>query len=348
MTTLQESLLDSQALPIHDAVMAGADVLSGSQDIVFQPYIRQVLPIDGFVFWLNANLIAPEILASNGVPSADPITVNGSLHYASQGTQIEDESIVIRRVELTSPTFIEAFGAVQANVLYVGEYQTDIGSFRFAFSSRGAYYQQADIHHYIGDALYPAFTTQLLDTLDSFDQRQVVSNSLPIWLSIINGGPFPSDISVPGLTLYPAFLVPTNLEPPYGVVDIPANGTRALQSVPYRDINNSHWQLASDRVKFTFYGLRNEEVLDFQDYVYDFSLVTDIFGLMDMPIVRDDKRTQVEITALAMKKTLDMEISYYQVRMRELSRQLIQKVLITSSFSDRPVRKAPVYIVPPP
>ena len=44
---------------------------------------------------------------------------------------------------------------------------------------------------------------------------------MPIWLAMLSQTvPFPSPITVPGLTLYPAFLVPDNLVPPYGVVDI--------------------------------------------------------------------------------------------------------------------------------
>ncbi len=50
MPTVFEALQDNQELPLHEAVAAGADILSGEQEISFTPYVRRVLPIDGFVF----------------------------------------------------------------------------------------------------------------------------------------------------------------------------------------------------------------------------------------------------------------------------------------------------------
>jgi hypothetical protein len=291
-------------------------------------YLRRmlgtVLPVDGFVFWLNAALLSPAQLAAAQLVSAAPIPVSvTSMHYASQGSMEYDESIVIRRVDFTSEVEIDAFSEMSSGVLYVGNWDTPWGSFRFSFSARNSYYRQADLHHYVGDAIYPVFEAQLIDSVAGFDQRQVVSNSLPLWLTMMTAPPYPSPITPPAVPLYPAFLVPDNLPPPYGVIDIAPTGTRALQPVPYRSGNSSSYQLVSDRVTLIFYGLRNDEVWDLRDYAFDYSANTGMFGIMNDPVIRDERRFQLELNALAQKKTLEFEVSYYQGRMRDLARQYI-------------------------
>lgn len=349
MTSVADAFAADAASPIHDALAAGVDVLSGDQEICFTPYVRVVLPVDGYVFWLNAALATPHQLANAGLQSPSPISVRGSLHYASQGSMDYDENIVIRRVDLTAESAIDAFAEVAPNVLYLGTWATPWGSFRFSFSSRASYYRQADLHHYVGDAVYPAFEAQLIDSPADFDQRQVVSNSLPIWLAMMASPPYPSLITF-SLDLYPAFLVPDNLVPAYGVIDIQTNGTRALQAVPSRSLTGSSSQLAADRVLLTLYGLRNEDVWDLRDYIFDYCRITDLFGLMSAPIIRDAKRTQLELTALAMKKEIEIEVSYYQGRVRNLARQLIESVappLVTPSDQPPFVPLPSPVIVPP-
>ena len=44
---------------------------------------------------------------------------------------------------------------------------------------------------------------------------------------------------------------------------------------------------------------------------------------MNMPVVRDEKRIQSELNAIAQKKSLTFEVSYYQNRMNDIARQLI-------------------------
>ena len=51
--------------------------------------------------------------------------------------------------------------------------------------------------------------------------------------------------------------------------------------------------------------------------------MTDAIGFMNMPVLRDDKRTQNELAILAMKKTMDFEISYYQTRARTIAQQYV-------------------------
>jgi hypothetical protein len=324
LPSLNEIIGDGPSTPIHDALSAGLDVLSGEQTVEFVPYIRTVLPIDGFVFWVRASLLPQQRLVENGLQSPDSVVVEGSLHYASVGTMLVDENISIQRVDFAAKTPITDFAQVAPNVLYVAEWQTPLGAFKFTFNNRGTYYQQADIHHYTGDAVYPVFTSQLIDNVEQFDRRQVVSNSLPLWLSVCTSIPFVSEI-VFTLPLYPAYLVPANLPAPYAAVEIMPGTTRALTARAYMDANSNRWQLVSETARLTFYGLRNDDVLDFVDYVVTRSANLGDFGIMNMPVVRDEYRPQVELSALAMKKTVDFDINYYQTRMRDISRQLIRE-----------------------
>ena len=55
-------------------------------------------------------------------------------------------------------------------------------------------------------------------------------------------------------------------------------------------------------MKVTLYGLRNFNALDFMDAVEGYTLSGGTFGLMNAPIVKDAKRTQVEFNTLAQKK----------------------------------------------
>lgn len=336
MPTLAESLESPVPTQIHDALAVGVDVLSGQQVVSFAPYVRTVLPIDGYVFWLNAKLLSPKQLADAGLPSADPVEVQGSLHYASAGYQVDDETIAIRKVDFTAETQITAFAEIAPKILYVGSWTAPLGTFKFTFSSRGTYYVQADVHHYVGDAIYPAFEAQLIDDVDQFDQRQVVSNSLPLWMAMLSSPPFPSLITL-SLDLYPSFLVPDNLAPPYGVIDVSPSGTRALQSAPLFDRTESRAQLCADRVRVVLYGLNNDLAMDFIDYVSQYSELSGLFGLMNAPVLRDEKRTQVELAALAMKKTIEFEVDYYQTRVRDIARKLIETAVPTFYLSDKPL-----------
>ena len=347
MATLEEQLGASDT-QIHDALVAGLEVLDQHQVVSFVPYIRTVLPVDGFVFWLNAALLPAEKLAAHGLASADPVEVPGSLHYASIGHMVEDETIAVRRVDFAAESQITAFAEIAPEVMYVGSWGTGLGTFRFTFSQRSTFYEQAKIYHYVGDAVYPAFETQLIDSMAGFEQRPVVSNSLPLWLAMMQEVPYVTLVTVPSLQLYPAYFVPPNLPPPYGAVDIPTNTTRALQSFARLGPTMSRSQLVTERVRITLYGLRNDEASDFLDYAVDYCTNIGAFGIMNMPVIQDDRRTQVELAALAQKKVIEFEISYNQTRARDIARQLIQMATATVIGSDKPlVPQPPPFIIGP-
>jgi hypothetical protein len=55
-----------------------------------------------------------------------------------------------------------------------------------------------------------------------------------------------------------------------------------------------------------------------------------------MPVIRDEKRTQTELGVIAMKKTFDIEVNYYQTRINNLARQFIQSAIPTFIVSPDP------------
>ena len=89
--------------------------------------------------------------------------------------------------------------------------------------------------------------------------------------------------------------------------------------------------MIQETVKIVIYGLRNNVALDFQDYVLSNSL-NDKFGIMNMPIIKDEVRTQSELNVRGMKKSIEFEISYYQSVAQDIARQLILSSIPTYTF----------------
>lgn len=321
-------------------IAAGVNTLSLNQTITFTKYVKLVLPLDGFVFWVKADLLSPSALLNAGllnrfapneprtiVTPAPTVSVQGSLHYSTVKQQNEDETAGVNQVVFTALAPIQDFNQIGPDVIFIGTFQ----KIRFAFSQRQPFYAQADTYHYVGTAILPAMESQIIDAVDGFNSRElVVSNSLPIWLSLNSyAPPYPGfQIANMGLRLYPSFALPDNIAPPYGAVHIPPEATEALQSAPLLGPTYSHSQLVRDTVKITLYGVRNGEALTVVDTVNQFSLDTDAIGVMNMPTVRDEKRTQAELAILAMKKTVTFEVSYYQTTARNMARQLITKAIV--------------------
>jgi hypothetical protein len=154
--------------------------------------------------------------------------------------------------------------------------------------------------------MYP----QIIDDPLTLNTDPIATNSLPIWLSLTQVMP-----------IYPSFLVPTNLHPPYATVHIAE--TDGIQSAPYIDNTSTHWQLVKDKVKVTIYGKRNNDALDFQDYIFQQSLNSENFGIQNIPIIKDEQRIQSELGILAIKKVIEFDINYYQSRALDIARQLI-------------------------
>jgi hypothetical protein len=285
------------------------DAISQSQTVAFTKYVKKVLPLDGYVFWLKG----------------ETISVKGSLHYASQRVQEEDATYASNTVLFTATQEIQPFNDINPQTMWVALY----AGMQFAFSSRGSFYEQSGLYHYSGTAVYSTLATQLIDdptTLLSYEP--IVSNSLPVWLTVGAYSPVWLQPPNPGLTLYPSFLSPQNYAPPYGTVHIEPGMTEAMQAAPYIDSNSSHFQLAKDHVKITLYGVSNATALTFVDAVMQYSVDTDVIGIMNMPIMRDGKKPQSDIQAIAMQKIIEFDISYYQTRVNQIARQLITKAVM--------------------
>lgn len=324
MATISES---ANALNQGSSDVAALQLISLDQSVTFTQYVRYVLPLDGYVFWLRTAAM----------------DVSGSLHVTIAKSQNEDETLAINKVVFSTGTAIQKFNDSNPNTIWVGTFH-DI---RFAFTRSDAHYQAAGLFHYVGDAVYPALANMLVDTGAQLPMSTlVVSNSLPLWLSLVTYAPVWLQPPNPLITLYPSFLVPDNLRAPYGVVHVQPDATSALSNSPAigpvrprgnaalgtingTTLDSSHNQMASDRVKVTLYGATNQMALDFQDLVNQYSYDMDAMGIMNTPIMVDEKRTQPELGVIAMKKTIVYDVSYYQSRANAAARQLIQKAAVT-------------------
>ena len=300
----------------------GVETLSGNEQVTFTLYVKLVLPLDGYVFWVNAALLTDSALYNasqynkllynnypEGVPSRQ-LVASGSFHFSSDVQMLEDRQTVFNHTTFTSLVEIADFNLINPQFQYIATYQ----GMRFAFNRRENFYKQADLYHYRGDALYSVMTTQIIDSMTGFDtQSVIVSNSLPIWLALNQFFP-----------MYPSYLVDQNIVPPYAAIDINPSLTTALQDFPLLDPNSNPFQLVKDTVKITMYGIRNHEALNFVQYILDYSRNTDNIGLMNMPVMQDEKMTQSELGIMAQKKTITFEVSYYQSTVNDIARKLIE------------------------
>jgi hypothetical protein len=290
---------------MSSALNQGESTLSDDTEVIFRIYSRTVLPLDGYVFW---------------TPVSDE-TVQGSLHYKQTIVINTDETFGDAEIIFTSGgEQVTEFLSMPLDTIYVGTYD----GIRFAFSRQDGKYDPAGIWHYWGRRIPPAMLTQLLDTPGQIDVNQAVnSNSIPLWLQLRSyKTPFP-DFFANSIPLYPADLVSPNLVPPYGAIDVLK--TESLQPIGVLTADRSDIQLASDQVDITLYGMQNNAARDFLRCVIQYTELTGNMGLMNGPIVSDGpRRKSEELQAIAMKKVISFTISYYQLRVAQVARGLIE------------------------
>lgn len=315
------------------ALQTGTESLSAKQTVLFTLYSKFVFAEDGFVFW---------------VATPQTMTVVGSIHIATDRQQDEDETIGANQVILTSEEPITALNAVAPNSMWVGEWPiSPQQSLQIAFSHRANYYREADVWHYSGIAVYPAMSAQLVQTQADLPQGPIVSNSVPIWISLGSFITPTGNVTVP---VYPSFAVPDNIAPPYIVAHIPPDGTITLSAAPViiqpgTDTNvpppplspfyvNAVTQNCRDEVDLTLYGFNNEMAWQWWMAVQAASLTgpgePTLFGFANSPALRDAKRTQAEIAALAMKKTIHISANYWQGAANAVAYRLILQAMIGS------------------
>lgn len=308
MPSIAESLNSQDQLA--DSLAAGVNTLSLQQQVAFTQYAQQVITPDSYVFWVNTGVT---------------VNVQGSLHYATDRQQNEDETVDVNRVIFTALSQIDEFDTAAPNTLWIGSFN----GLQFAFRARGSFYQQANLYHYEGNAVYPALASQLVNSAADLPVGPIVTNSLPIWLTQATVG----TTTVP---VYSSYLVPANIAPPYvsvhvepdmtevpsfpiytwpGVV-VPGSGASPMHNLPSS-------QLALDRVRLTLYGFTNAMAIQYFASLIDYSLNTDNFGFRNTPAIKDHKRMQAELGVIAMKKTIDIEAWYYQGTADAIARRLI-------------------------
>lgn len=348
--------------PMGADLDAGLDTLSYNQKIRFEPYVRVVLPLDGFVFWIKASTLSPGALINAmgiNVGTIDtvsrptdpaPFIAPGSLHYAIDSRQTDDSNYSANRVVFTSQVPVQNLNAIAGNVLYVGTFDGPDGplpepnppanttAIKFAFSSRGGYYRQAGLHHYVGYALYSTMDTQLIDDPRQLSTQLIVSNSLPLWLNFaMFDPPWPVPVPRPAIPFFPSLLVPENLRPPFVSVRINEGDTSSVQTQPTLTSRTNQYQLATDRVELTIYGANNQVAQDLLYSIEQHSYDTGNFGIVNIPVVRDDKEGQNEFNILAQKKRITVEVSYNQSTVRDVARQLIKSCISSYFVGDVPV-----------
>jgi hypothetical protein len=295
---------------LASALADGLGALDLAQTVEFQLYTRVVLPIDGYVFW----------------QPFDTQRVAGALHITQEVDQSEDETYGAATITFTTTEPVVQFVNQPIDQLWVGSF----AGVRFAFPQQQGFFSQASLWHYFGTAISPILARQLLDQDGVVDPtRAIVSNSLPAWLALNS---YVSPFLAPGtqnakFLLYPAKLVPPNLPPPYGTVNIGVSDTEALQSFPIIDpYTGSSYQLLADRVRIRLFGLQANEGVDFFNRVLIFGGPNgpDSIGIMDMAWVADDNsRDSAALQAVAMVKTIELRVSYYQTRILAVAEKLI-------------------------
>lgn len=281
----------------------GLTVLDQSQEITFVYYYRVILPYDGFVFWVKD-------------PAKAPLVVPGSLHYQTDQRQELDKTMAYQNVVFTTPVEVADFNELQPNEMLFGQYE----DFEFTFSSHANRYEQANLWHYVGQAVYPEMRTQILQSASDVPTTPIISNSLPIWLALNHYG-----------DVYPSFLVPENLTPPYIVCDIQESDTTYLQPLAWQNGTDTY-QLMKDKIRFVTYGLLNNQVLNFVQYLQRSSL-SGAYGILQNGItVKDGKRIQSEMNVLAQQKFIEIEVSYNQQAVYDMALKYIKKALPVELF----------------
>lgn len=249
------------------------------------------------------------------------VQVKGSFHYSSNVEQREDATVDSNEVIFTSLSEIQAFNEIGPDYMYICHYR----NITFAFSSRGRLYEQADLYHYLGRALYSVNATQIIDNPSEFNPKLVVSNSLPIWLYMPNYVPPYPGFTCP-IPLYPSYLVDDNLLPPFGSVHI--EKTQSLAFSPTFGPRLQSSELSREQVTVHLYGCDNDIAETFLNFVLQYSRDWMTLGLANSPNIRDEKHTQPEFKILAQYKTIMFDVNYRQGTARDVARQFILHAIV--------------------
>lgn len=305
MPSIAESLNNQNQL--QETLQAGVRTISQDQQVAFTIYSRQTLSPDDYVFYVNTGVTT---------------IARGSLHITVDRQQNEDETVDVNRIVFTSLVQVDVFDQIAPGDLLIGIFDGE----QFAFRSQGPFYQQAGLYHYFGEAVYPALASQLIDSEADLPAGPIVTNSLPIWLT-------QTTVGEQTIQVYPSYLVPANIVPPYVVAHVEPDMTEVpsfpiyvwpgAPTPPTALQPMASTQLAKDRVRLTLYGFSNQLAIQYLVSLIEYSLDTENFGFGNSPAIRDAKRTQTELSVVAMKKVIDIDAWYLQSTSDAIARRLI-------------------------
>jgi hypothetical protein len=296
---------------LASALAAGVESISDNQQVSFTRYSRFVSPLDGFIFWINTSL---------------SVAYSGSLHQTIDQHQEEDETIAVNHIVFTSTAEITQFNLISSDTLFVGTWVSDGVTVQVVFNEATSVYRQAGLWHYVGDAVYPALQAQLVQSdfrysgcSDCIEQppHLAVSKFFRAGLSIVSG-PVKCRSAI-----HRAHVDSTEPLGQFMVLTWPSpigSGMNELSSN----------QLMQDRVQLTLYGFNNQTAIQYLASLVQYSINTDAFGFCNSPAIKDEKRIQSEISAIAMKKKIDITASYYQSTANALAQRLIVQAALSA------------------
>jgi hypothetical protein len=282
--------------------------------------------------WVNAptgghkfSVVLHKVCAQVSLPT--DVVVSGSLHYDSVIDQREDVTVDSNTVVFTSLSEIQPFNQIGPDFLYIATYR----DLKFAFSSRGYLYEQADLYHYVGKALYSRHQTQIVDDPSEFSPDLFNSDSTAIWMYMnFYVPPYPGGFVCP-FQLYPSYLVDDNLPPPFGSVHV--ERTEALAQCPLTDRSYGATQLCRDVVTVHMYGVTNKLASDFREFVEQYSVDWSTIGIARSGAIIDRKDPQPEFKIIAQRKSITFEVNYLQSVSRDLARQYIEHVKVQNQWN---------------
>lgn len=316
MSSVADALLGKG--PLASALGQAVETISDDETLTFTLYNRAVLPLDGLVFW---------------IASTTTQTVEGSFHYAINTEQDEASSQAITEVLFATETQLDNLLTASPMTKWIAI----VDGLHVAFTRAKNFYDEAGLYHYVARALLPTEASQVIDSPTSLNPSLLIaSNSLPAFLLLNTYTPpyycpyIPANLP----TLYPSFLVPANLQPPYAVVHVERSEAQA--PVPWQDANSNPYQLATDDVRITMYGLSNNQAALLRDAIVAFSRDQQVIGIQgDIGAIRDERQPQSDFLIVAQKKTMMLRVSYLQTAVVNFARQVFKQIQTT--YTPEPV-----------
>ncbi len=294
--------------PYANILRNGVDFLKDGQTISFTTYRRAVLPFEGFVYWIKLH---------GGEKS-----IESMIHKTDELYQEEDSFRNESTILITTRESLFNFSQDGIDEIKVFNYQDSL----YVLRKTGENADQSGIYHNMAHIVEPQMQNTFLDTEDDFRNRNMqFSSSVPLFI-MFSMGLF--DLFQDHYDMYPGWLTPYNKKPPY--ISINVSDTEALSSATaYETVDGNTYigKLVTEKVTFTLYGYDNEQIMIFLSDLEKWSMVYNYVGFMSSPAIVDEIHSKVETGTVALKKTIEVDISYIQ--MAKLSEALKEKIIST-------------------